>query len=425
MAVHTYIGARYVPRFMGTYDATQMYEALDVVDNGSGTSYIAKKTVPPGTPLTDTDYWFVYGASSGAIVQLQNDMIQAQNDILGLDSDVTALQDNAHREILVIGNSYVQQGCATQIEAIFDQAYEKTYGGAGFADFTGHPTTFETLLDQAIADASIDKDKITDILFVSAHGDTAAYTEHGYSTYLGKVATTFGNIQGKISNNFPNIRKVSITLGESRNQKYYTGSTFDSMFRVHGIFASYAPRYGFDYIGWSGFNLLFESSFFQGDNTHLNSAGSYVLGNLIKSSYFGKLIYTPKSVQSTTLPFLYTANATCVFNVSYTPEETNFSLGQSSQSATEAVTLTANNPIINCDHTSLRIGCPPPASPFPSHGPLVTSGATWAAQENLYLGITGDSNGIMEIISYMNMTKATAAYAHFAIPHLHYTYKNY
>ena len=67
-----YIGARYVPRFMGTYDNTQVYEALDVVDNGLGTSYIAKIPTPAGTPLTNTTYWALYGASSGAIVNLQN-----------------------------------------------------------------------------------------------------------------------------------------------------------------------------------------------------------------------------------------------------------------------------------------------------------------------------------------------------------------
>lgn len=81
MAVHTYIGARYVPRFTGTYDPTQIYEALDVVDNGSGTSYIAKKQTPAGTPLTDTDYWFVYGSSSGAIINLQQ-QIDAIHDNL-------------------------------------------------------------------------------------------------------------------------------------------------------------------------------------------------------------------------------------------------------------------------------------------------------------------------------------------------------
>lgn len=76
-----YIGARYVPRFMGTYDATQDYEALDVVDNGLGTSYISKIPTPPGTPLTDTDHWAIYGASSGAIVNLQNQIDDLRSDV--------------------------------------------------------------------------------------------------------------------------------------------------------------------------------------------------------------------------------------------------------------------------------------------------------------------------------------------------------
>lgn len=82
MAVHTYVGARYVPRFTGTYDATQIYEALDVVDNGLGTSYIAKKIVPAGTPLTDTDYWAIYGASSGAIINLQDQINEITNVVV-------------------------------------------------------------------------------------------------------------------------------------------------------------------------------------------------------------------------------------------------------------------------------------------------------------------------------------------------------
>lgn len=97
---NTYVGARYVPRFTGLYDVTQSYEALDVVDNGSGTSYIAKKPTPAGTPLTNTDYWFLYGSTNGAIINLQqqiNDMKDGdvpgslQNQIDDNTSDITAL----------------------------------------------------------------------------------------------------------------------------------------------------------------------------------------------------------------------------------------------------------------------------------------------------------------------------------------------
>lgn len=67
-----YVGARYVPKFMGTYDPTQNYENMVIVDNGMGTSYISKVPVPANTPLTNTNYWAIYGTTNGAIINLQN-----------------------------------------------------------------------------------------------------------------------------------------------------------------------------------------------------------------------------------------------------------------------------------------------------------------------------------------------------------------
>ena len=100
-----YVGARYVPKFMGLYNATQAYEALCVVDNGMGTSYITKVSTPAGTPLTDTDYYAVYGASSGAIINLQNQIgdltdlnTTAQDSLVNaineVDADIQALTNN-------------------------------------------------------------------------------------------------------------------------------------------------------------------------------------------------------------------------------------------------------------------------------------------------------------------------------------------
>lgn len=81
MAIREYIGARYVPKFMGNYSPTTQYEALSVVEDGLGTSYTSKKPVPAGTPLTDTEYWAVTGSMSGAIISLQNRVSFLENEI--------------------------------------------------------------------------------------------------------------------------------------------------------------------------------------------------------------------------------------------------------------------------------------------------------------------------------------------------------
>lgn len=99
-----YIGARYVPKFMGTYDNTQAYEALCVVDNGMGTSYISKVPTPVNTPLTDTNYWAVYGASSGAIINLQS-QINANKRMPNVAS-LIANNDLAENDIVYVGGYY-------------------------------------------------------------------------------------------------------------------------------------------------------------------------------------------------------------------------------------------------------------------------------------------------------------------------------
>lgn len=77
-----YVGARYVPNFVDDdYDPTQSYQAMDVVSNGMGTSYIAKKPVPAGIPQTNREYWFLYGVTNGAIINLQNQIDDINDSI--------------------------------------------------------------------------------------------------------------------------------------------------------------------------------------------------------------------------------------------------------------------------------------------------------------------------------------------------------
>ena len=178
--MHKYIGARYVPRFMGTYDNTQQYENLDVVDNGLGTSYIAKKIVPPGTSLTDTNYWALYGASSGAIISLQ-DQINEINTLLGYAGYNDAYRN---RRIVIVGDSYADTNpddyaYIIQAAGIFKQVDVVAGGGWGFTgkDGAGSGTTGPTLEWLTHFTAYVnglsdeDKEEISDVYIVGGFND--------------------------------------------------------------------------------------------------------------------------------------------------------------------------------------------------------------------------------------------------------------
>lgn len=209
MSTKQYIGARYVPKFVGTYDPTQAYDALDVVDNGSGTTYIARIQTPPGTPLTDTTHWLVYGSSSGAILDLQGRVTTLENDdttikasILSIGgqvttntSDISALDvrvtadrtdintlknrtGNSDRRIILMADSYGDYTtgswtdyCETRLKAIYgnDNVYNITMGSRGFA-YNPAVGTFEQGLAGALS-SILHPETITDIYVFAGTND--------------------------------------------------------------------------------------------------------------------------------------------------------------------------------------------------------------------------------------------------------------
>jgi hypothetical protein len=56
MALKKFIGARYAPEFAGAWSNSKQYAALSVV-YADNRSYVSRKTVPAGTPITNTEFW--------------------------------------------------------------------------------------------------------------------------------------------------------------------------------------------------------------------------------------------------------------------------------------------------------------------------------------------------------------------------------
>jgi len=217
MAIRQYIGARYVPKFMGTYDPTQVYEALDVVDNGLGTSYISKIPTPAGTPLTNTTYWAIYGASSGAVINLQN-----QIDDMKDGSVPGSLQDQidhiAADKIVCIGDSYAIDAdaggtsWATRIKSVYgDRVDLLREGGTGFASdyIPGFSDNWESMLTTYAGGLTTDeKESIKQIIVVGGANDGNVFRD-GYATrsqikakvtsFINYCKTTFPNAIVKIA----------------------------------------------------------------------------------------------------------------------------------------------------------------------------------------------------------------------------------
>ena len=68
MTTTQYVGARYVPLFMGEWDNTQTYEPLCIVSN-HGNSYTSRQYVPSGISLNNEEYWALTGNYNAQIEQ--------------------------------------------------------------------------------------------------------------------------------------------------------------------------------------------------------------------------------------------------------------------------------------------------------------------------------------------------------------------
>ena len=70
---NTYVGARYVPIFDGTWDKTKTYEPLVIVMY-NGNSYTSKTYVPTNVDITNEDYWALTGNYNAQVEQYRKDV---------------------------------------------------------------------------------------------------------------------------------------------------------------------------------------------------------------------------------------------------------------------------------------------------------------------------------------------------------------
>lgn len=291
MSVREYIGARYVPRFLGTYDPTQLYQALDVVDNGAGTSYIARKTTPPGTPLTDSDFWFVYGASSGAIYDLQTRMGAAENDIDDLETgyaylDVNRVMEMKDRVFLFIADSYqvLTDYCTTIAGWIgCKDFFIRAKSGAGFFREPGSGMPYETYWYENILEnldplSDAEKAVITDVCILPTANDNQT-NDSDLSDAMISLNTWFRS-------NLPKLRHVHVrSCGWGNGTDAYLVSQL-RVTNCLNIYSNMCPRLSWEYVDCTRVMKTcnyFDSSF---DGRHPTNDGANIIARAIANSLF-------------------------------------------------------------------------------------------------------------------------------------------
>ena len=91
MAVRQYIGARYVPLFMGEWNNKVAYEPLSVVQY-QGASYTSKQAVPIGIEITNVDYWALTGNYNAQIEQYRQEVQEALRQLGEITTSVDELE---------------------------------------------------------------------------------------------------------------------------------------------------------------------------------------------------------------------------------------------------------------------------------------------------------------------------------------------
>lgn len=80
MATRQYIGARYVPKIDGEWNAQKSYEGLTVVTY-NGASYTSKKSVPVGININNNEYWVLTGNYNAQVESYREISEKIANDI--------------------------------------------------------------------------------------------------------------------------------------------------------------------------------------------------------------------------------------------------------------------------------------------------------------------------------------------------------
>lgn len=281
MALHQYIGARYVPKFyensVGTAEwrSGVIYEPLTIV-TWNGNSYTSKRVVPAniGDPSLNPDYWVATGIFNDQLQQIQDDVTQLHTDLDDLTEDLSPVLHPRH--FILIADSYggipdtsntlLLDKLAAILEADYYAARYKS--GIGFTNVNNMGTFLEELQAVTVPDA----DAITDILVIGGandFGNVMSDIEAAIDTFMTYATTTYKNAKVYIAH-----------VGNSRNNR----TAIDKRSKCSILAYRRCALYGAHYLNNTEYTLH-STEFLQNDGVHPTAAGIDLIETSVAEAY--------------------------------------------------------------------------------------------------------------------------------------------
>lgn len=113
MTVREYIGARYVPLFMGEWSSENAYEPLSIVMH-EGASYTSRQAVPVGISITDETYWALSGNYNAQVEAYRQEVQTFDNRITANEEGIDNLETDLADATQQLNNSIANETSARQ-----------------------------------------------------------------------------------------------------------------------------------------------------------------------------------------------------------------------------------------------------------------------------------------------------------------------
>ena len=282
MALHQYIGARYVPKFyensLGTSEwrSGVIYEPLTIV-TWNGNSYTSKKVVPStvGDPSANPEYWVATGIFNQQLADVSTRLAAAESDIDDLESEPNIRTGFKH--IILISDSYGNPAVCggtswedyVQTEMTDRSITKYWWGGAGFGWLTSSEYYFPSLLANMTADAE------ADLVLLFAGGNDGNLI-HGGDRSRADIRAGITDGISVIKGKFPNAQ---IKIGfVGRYKDPYRVDPFAEACKEYMA----CQNLGYEYVKNSQFVLFNRETMIGNSDIHPTLAGSRAIADLAK-----------------------------------------------------------------------------------------------------------------------------------------------